>query len=74
MRNLLLGVTLAVMSCQVMAQDRSHKKIESAKIAFITNELELTTEESAAFWPLYNEYEKKKNALNKDHRNNRRDA
>ena len=31
------------------------EKIEQLKIAFITTELDLTTEEAEAFWPIYNE-------------------
>lgn len=31
------------------------EKIEQLKIAFITTELDLTTEESEKFWPIYNE-------------------
>lgn len=41
------------------------EKIEQLKIAFITKELELTTDEAEKFWPIYNEmsdkiHEKKK--------------
>jgi len=39
------------------------KQIYSQKVAFITNALELTPEESAAFWPLYNEHNEKVKAL-----------
>lgn len=40
--------------------DADRQKLESAKIAFITNRLDLTTEQAKGFWPIYNEYEKKK--------------
>ena len=31
-------------------------KLESAKVAFITNRLSLTPEQAEKFWPLYNQY------------------
>jgi hypothetical protein len=34
-------------------------KIEAQKIAFITKELNLTTQEAQQFWPVYNEYAEK---------------
>ncbi|MFA6260731.1 MAG: Spy/CpxP family protein refolding chaperone [Bacteroidia bacterium] len=33
------------------------QQIESYRIAFITEKLNLTPKEAAAFWPVYNEYE-----------------
>ena len=35
------------------------------KVAFITNELDLTPEESAKFWPLYNAFEDKQHEIRK---------
>ncbi|MCB0700502.1 MAG: hypothetical protein H6551_05515 [Chitinophagales bacterium] len=43
-----------------------HEKVKALKVAFITNKLELTSEQSAAFWPVYNEFEKEKRELKKD--------
>jgi hypothetical protein len=42
------------------------EQIESQKVAFITTKLNLTTEESKNFWPIYNEYETKKEAIRKE--------
>lgn len=36
------------------------QRIQNAKIALITNRLNLSTEQSQQFWPVYNEYEAKK--------------
>ena len=33
------------------------EKIKNAKIAYLTDKLQLTTEEAQKFWPLYNAYE-----------------
>ena len=37
-----------------------HEKMMSEKIAFFTTELDLTPEESAVFWPVYNKISKQK--------------
>lgn len=34
-------------------------KIKALKVSFITTELNLSTDESAKFWPVYNKYEEK---------------
>ncbi len=44
------------------------EKIESQKVAFITQQLALTTDEAKVFWPVYNEYEAKKETLTKEFR------
>lgn len=41
------------------------ERIEAFKVAFFTQKLQLTTEEAQAFWPLYNEYERKREELRK---------
>ncbi|MDR2814096.1 MAG: hypothetical protein LBB79_05520 [Prevotellaceae bacterium] len=46
---------------------RQHKQrqeqIQAHKVGYFTTQLELTTEEAQAFWPIYNEYWEKRNAL-----------
>lgn len=39
------------------------EQIDAFKIAFFTEKLQLTTEESKAFWPLFNEFEERQDAL-----------
>jgi Spy/CpxP family protein refolding chaperone len=41
----------------------SKEKINSLKIAYITEKLELTSDEAQKFWPIYNEFETKKDLL-----------
>lgn len=36
----------------------SFERIEAARIGFITEKLDLSTEEAQRFWPVYNEYRK----------------
>ncbi len=38
-------------------------KIQSQRIAFFTQRMEITPAEAQKFWPIYNEYTKKKNAI-----------
>lgn len=40
-------------------------KIKAIKIAYITNELTLTSEEATKFWPLFNAFEDKQNEIRK---------
>ena len=37
--------------------DTRAEKIQSLKIAFITQKLQLTTDEAEKFWPIYNQYD-----------------
>ncbi|MCA0931989.1 sensor of ECF-type sigma factor [Lutimonas saemankumensis] len=41
------------------AQERGRERIKAFKTAYITQELDLSSEEAEKFWPVYNEYEKK---------------
>lgn len=38
------------------------EKLQSEKIAFLTMEMDITPEEAQAFWPVYNQIEKEKDA------------
>lgn len=60
----ILTITLFVLSLiteGALAQTRpageKWKQIESIKIGFFTKKLDLTTEESQKFWPIYNQYQ-----------------
>jgi hypothetical protein len=56
----LLVFVLSLLFTPVFAQNESKSdKIEAYKIAFITEKLNLTPKEAAAFWPVYNEYSDK---------------
>jgi len=47
---------------QQARQDRM-QKIQNAKIAYLTEKLNLEPEQAQKFWPVYNQYEKEKTAL-----------
>jgi Spy/CpxP family protein refolding chaperone len=39
------------------------EKIEAAKIAFITDKINLSTEQAQRFWPVYQEHDRRRNEL-----------
>ena len=43
--------------------EKKKEKIEAIKVAYISEELELTVAESQAFWPVYNERQNKEHEL-----------
>ncbi|MBF8962754.1 hypothetical protein I0P70_05815 [Pontibacter sp. FD36] len=49
------------------------KNVEAAKVAFLTDKMELTAEQSQKFWPLYNEYETKRRELVRSYRSGYRE-
>jgi hypothetical protein len=51
---LVLLLTLGSLS-QIKAQNG--EKIQTLKIAFITQKLQLTPDEAEKFWPIYNQYD-----------------
>ncbi|HIB37126.1 hypothetical protein [Mesonia sp.] len=63
MKKLFIYLTVIFISSAAFAQETEDEKIESLKTAFITEALSLTPEEAQAFWPIYNLYEDKKEAL-----------
>jgi len=66
---LILIVFLAYTSNFYAQRGSKHEKVKSLKVAYITEQLDLTSVEAQAFWPIYNEHEKKRNELRKRERN-----
>lgn len=52
---------LLIFSLSLFAQGHKEKReqIKALKVSFFTTELNLTSEESAKFWPVYNAFEEK---------------
>jgi len=65
---LIAGLVLIAMQLQVSAQERPDDKIKTIKIAYFTERLSLTPEEAEAFWPVYNDFEKRKGDINHNRR------
>ncbi len=65
MKMQLLNLAMVIMIATGIYGQKPGKreKIEAMKVAFITNELQLTPEESQSFWPLYNNFKKELEAL-----------
>jgi len=51
-----------------LAQDEQYEKYKSIKIAYITEQLSLTPSEAEIFWPIYNDFENKRNKIRDDRR------
>jgi hypothetical protein len=49
--------------------DTRAEKIKSLKIAFITQKLQLSTDEAQKFWPIYDQYENEINSLRLENKN-----
>lgn len=64
-----LFLLLVAVSFSYSQKGKMHKEkqeqIKSLKVAYITNELDLTADESAKFWPIYNTFEDKQQELKK---------
>ena len=53
---LILMISLGV---SAQGKDEKRERIKALKTAFITTELDLSSEESAKFWPIYNDFDEK---------------
>lgn len=63
-KGLIIYVILASMPLfQAVAQNPNLEKLNAYKIAFFTRRLNLTTEEAKKFWPVYDEFQNKRNAI-----------
>jgi Spy/CpxP family protein refolding chaperone len=65
-RWLMICVALFIVTSTLKAQDDNDDKsdkFKAQKIGFITEKLSLTTKEAQQFWPIYNEYSEKKEAI-----------
>ena len=67
--NKIILVVLVLFSFTTKAQDKDkHEKIKALKIAYLTEQLNLTTKEAENFWPIYNAFEDKKDKIRQQKR------
>lgn len=60
MKTIVVSMALLLTSFSSFAQpDERREKIEAQFVAFVTQKLDLTSEEAQQFWPIFNEYEDK---------------
>ena len=79
-KQLSLVIVTVIFSSIAFGQNSEHQKserptkekIKVLKIAHITNELNLTSDEAQKFWPIYNEFENKMEELNQIRRADRK--
>jgi len=70
---ILISALLVIFSFSVTGQhpgdrERRMEKYRSLKIAYFTDNLDFTSEESEKFWPLYNQYQKDEQELRRMYR------
>jgi hypothetical protein len=72
--NIFLILVILLHTSNVSAQHNQNKdgqknanreKMEAQRVAYITQQLNLTPEEAKVFWPIYNEYDAKRHELRK---------
>jgi hypothetical protein len=73
MKHIILIISIMLSSMQFVSAQRfgdgeRGERIKALWVAFVTQELELTSDESAKFWPIYNEFIEKERELQKSKR------
>ncbi len=67
-----LSLLLGLIPLLSQAQPRPmEERIDALRIAFFTEKMQLTPEESQNFWPLYNEYQDKEKSIRKSYRDDK---
>lgn len=68
MKNIVLIFILMSFIGQAQQKGGRKEQLASHKVAFITKELSLTSEEAQKFWPVYNQFEAEKKEIRKKRR------
>ncbi|TDT45580.1 hypothetical protein CLV90_2670 [Maribacter spongiicola] len=69
MNKFIIIIFLFVTTLSFGQRNQDWEKINTLKVAFITEKLSLSTKEAQQFWPVYNEYQEKRNILRKKSHN-----
>lgn len=64
---------LSVASFSQNDREERENKIKALKVAYITENLDLSTAEAEKFWPVYNKYEAKQQNIRSTYHNKKRD-
>ena len=72
MKRILFALLMLICIRANAQQDDARERIESAKIALISERLGLSPEEAQKFWPIYNEYSQKRRENHMEFANARR--
>lgn len=68
MKNIIIIIAVflsALTSLQAQDKNDHREKIKALKVAFITQELNMSSQTAQQFWPVYNKYEQDKRSLHK---------
>ena len=74
MKKLIVTIVLLIIVAQFADAQRGREQLQSARIAFITERLDLTPETAQKFWPVYNQINQQKQELRKEEFSLRRSA
>jgi len=66
-KNILISFLLLLMALPAWAQP-SGERVEALKVAFITRQLNLNTNEAKVFWPVYDSYQEEKKEILRNQR------
>ncbi len=72
MRTFILYSILVLISVNALTQqdkEENLKKLQDQKVEYFTKRLELTRDQSKKFWPVYNDYQNRKNLIAQERRN-----
>jgi hypothetical protein len=58
-----LWIFISFAGLKASAQNPAREKLDAYKVAFFTKRLNLTPQEAEKFWPVYNEFQNKRNAV-----------
>ena len=62
----IITVALTFPFLRLNAQNPNMEKFSTYKIGFFTKKMNLTSQEAEKFWPVYNDYQKQKNLIQRD--------
>jgi hypothetical protein len=62
----ILTILAALTGLPLSAQNANVERLNAYKIAFFTKRLNLTPQEAEKFWPVYNEYQDRKNKIHQE--------
>ncbi|MCU0435105.1 MAG: hypothetical protein MUC87_16725 [Bacteroidia bacterium] len=69
---LLMLIASHTLHAQTAPTQSGAERVQALRVAFLTQRLALTPAEAQVFWPVYNEYQDKRDALRKQAAENRR--
>lgn len=65
-RRVLSALFLLCLLGTAIAQSPSKERVEALKVAFMNKNMDLSAAEAKAFWPLYNDFQTKREALKRE--------